>query len=118
MTSRPQLESGTSCVTESFSHLLFQILALKFKFLRVVGKRMPRGNVRKEVGKWLAINGSPVTRNFTEAKSLFYHHKGFRKETGRIFSQLTEDGEEDAGQRCCTAASYGTMRRKEDVDRH
>lgn len=56
----------------------------------LVNKRMPRGNVRKEVGKVLGISRSVVSRHFADAKSLFYHHKGFRDEAERIFAQFRD----------------------------
>ena len=71
---------------------LFILLAFYFYDpVSLVSKRMLRGNVRKEVGKVLGISGSAVTRHFADAKSLFYHHKGFRDEAERLFA-LLQDG--------------------------
>ena len=54
----------------------------------LLSKRMLRGKVRKKLGDVLGISGSAVTRHFTDAKSLFNHHKGFRDEAERMFSAL------------------------------
>lgn len=54
----------------------------------LVGKRLPRGRVRKELGKVLGVSGTAVSRHFGDARSLFLHHKGFREEAERIFSAM------------------------------
>lgn len=54
----------------------------------LVSKRMPRGRLRKELGRVLGISGSAVTRHFADAKSLFLHHKGFREEAERLFAAM------------------------------
>lgn len=51
-------------------------------------RRVPKGNIRKGIGRVLGISGSSVTRLFADAKSLFYHHKGFRAETERVFAGI------------------------------
>lgn len=70
--------------TKIFILLIYYIYAP----VSLISKRVPRGKVRKELGKVLGISESAVTRHFADAKSLFYHHKGFKKEAERVFSAI------------------------------
>ena len=54
-------------------------------------RRVPKGKIRKEIGRVLGISGSSVTRYFADAKSLLKNHKGFREEIERVFAALGVD---------------------------
>lgn len=72
---------------------IFVLLAFYFYDPKLLygHRRVPKGKIRKEIGRVLGISGSSVTRHFADAKSLFKNHKGFREETERVFAALGVD---------------------------